>query len=227
MRLCVGVAECATAQTLHHLHHFPPFLFIHFTWDARRWPLARGAERGRGTESLYGGSRHQPFYCRNRSKGPVKSNSERPFAMSLTSPAGHKIKREFSRTLHRNIEDFVSTLGSSNKTKVGFVLVAICWFSLGEAGMGWLLPAWDPPLVVPRCGVRGGKAAWMGLARLRTGATLNKLRLSGQKAEPQLRLSLGNNRESGELLVGIWITENLLKNKCEAITEIDKRLICD
>lgn len=90
-----------------------------------------------------------------------------------------------------------------------FILAAICCFSLGKAGMGWLLPAWDPPLVVPPCGVRGGKAAWMGLARawgsarLRTGATLNKLRWSRQKAEPQLRLSFGNKRESGELLVGI------------------------
>lgn len=33
--------------------------------------------------------------------------------------------------------------------------------------------------------------------------------------------------ERGELLVGILITEKLLRNKCVAITEASKRLICE
>lgn len=127
---------------------------------------------------------------------------------SLTSLGGHKIKiGEFSRTVHRNIEDFVSSLDSSNKTEVGFVLTAICCFSLGGS-RGGLSPAClgfpvsrAPLRASWREGSTGLAHAW-GSARLRTGATLNKLRRSRRKAEPQLPLSLGNNRESGELLVG-------------------------
>lgn len=144
MRLCVGVAECATEQTLHHLQHFLPFLFIHFTCDAPAMAscsLQSGVRRARSSGQrgvpARGAAGTSPFDSRNRSKRPVNGSSERPFAVSLTSPAGLKIRNgEFSRTVHRNTEDFVSTLGSSNKTKVRFVLTVICWFSLGKAGMG-------------------------------------------------------------------------------------------
>lgn len=66
MRLYVVVAECATEQTLHHLHHFVPFLFMHFTCDAPAMAScslqsgdAVGAELGVAGSLCTGGSRVQ------------------------------------------------------------------------------------------------------------------------------------------------------------------------
>lgn len=51
MCLCVGVAECATEQTLHHLHPFLPFLSIHFTCDAPAMASCSLQSGVRGTRS--------------------------------------------------------------------------------------------------------------------------------------------------------------------------------
>lgn len=191
--------------------------FHHFTCDVpaiASCSLQSGVRRARSSgrgEPMHRAAGTSPFSSRNHSKRPVNSSSEQPFAVSVTPPARHKIKRQFSRTLHRNIEDLVSTLGSSNKTKVRFVLTAICCFSPGKAARGDSslpgIPVSRAPLWTScREGSMGLAQAW-GRARLRTGATLNRGRAGGKRSRNygchweiiEVRRALSGNLNYGEI----------------------------
>lgn len=106
---CLGAADCATEQPFRRLCHFLPFHSIRPTRDGPGVTPVRSTPRGwlglgEGSVPAVGGAGSSPLGSQNPGKHPLNGSRERPFAASVSLPAGHKHPGRFGRTEHRSAQ---------------------------------------------------------------------------------------------------------------------------